>query len=86
MAGALDGDRQCALMFGASTGLSARSDLAVIGDVTAQHFNLLVIDGGILVRAELALAWASEKPPLTWAALAFIIKSLIAHVLTPRDL
>jgi hypothetical protein len=52
--GALDGAGQHPLVPGARAGLAARPDLSVIGDETAKHVGLLVVDADTLVCAELA--------------------------------
>lgn len=83
MAGALDSASQSALVLGAGAGLAARADLAVVGDEPPQSIGLLVIDGCVLVSAELTFTRPGEETPST--ALAFIRKTLVAHVLTPIE-
>jgi hypothetical protein len=65
MAGAFDRLGQGALVLGACTCLAPGADFAIISHKTAQYFGLLVIDGGVLIRTELAFAWTGEKAPPT---------------------
>jgi hypothetical protein len=60
VSGALEGDRQLALVAGARAGLASRLDLRSLGQVTAEAVDLLVVDLNGLVGAERAdLATAS---------------------------
>jgi hypothetical protein len=63
MAGALDFLRQSALVFGACTGLAARSNLTLFGDETAQQFGIFVIDVCGFFYTELANLWARYVSP-----------------------
>ena len=54
VAGALEGDRQLALVPGAGAGLAARLDLGALGQVAAEAVDLLVVDLDGLVGAERA--------------------------------
>ena len=82
MPGALDGARQLTLVLGARAGLAARPDLSVLRNIAPQDFSLLVIDVCVLICAELALAWVREETARA-ASLAFILKILVTHSLTP---
>jgi len=60
VSGALESDRQLALVAGARAGLASRLDLRSLGQVTAEAVDLLVVDLDGLVGAERAdLAAAS---------------------------
>ncbi len=78
MAGAFDGARQFALVFGAYTGLAARANLALVRHIAAQHIDLLVIDPGILICTEGAFAWARKETSAS--SLVIISRWLIAHL------
>src|SRR5688500_12035767 len=54
VAGALQGDRQLALVAGAGAGLAARLDLGPLREVAAEAVDLLVVDERGLVGAERA--------------------------------
>ena len=57
MTGSLYSDCYRSLVFGAHAGLPARANLAVIGDVPAQHFYLFVVDDHASIGAKLADTW-----------------------------
>jgi hypothetical protein len=82
VAGALDGGSQLALVSGARPGLAAWANLAIVGDIPAQDFYLLVIDGGAFVDAELAFARSSEEPPHTRLGIVGV-DWLVTHFSTP---
>jgi hypothetical protein len=84
MAGALDGDRQLALVSGAGACLAARADFAIVGHIAAQHFDLFVVDRCTFVGAELTLTWASEKTGPSALGVIFVNR-LVTHKYTPWD-
>jgi hypothetical protein len=57
MPGSLYCNSNCSLVFGAHAGLTARANLAVIGDIPAQHFYLFVVDDHASIGAKLADTW-----------------------------
>ncbi len=70
MPGTLDGPRQLVLVARASAGLSAATDLALIGHVPLQGVEILVVYLLDLVDAEDADAPAREEAPLRAPATA----------------
>ena len=71
MAGALEGEREHTLVFGAGPGLAAGLYLAAIRDIAAEPGRLLVVDGLDLVDAEGANTTASEAAAAAAAAAAW---------------
>jgi hypothetical protein len=53
-----------ALVFCASARLAAWADLAIVGNKAAQYFDLLVVNRGGFLCAELALTRAYKEPAL----------------------
>ena len=78
MPGALYGAGQLTLVPGANPCLAARADFAFVGHITTQNLDQLVVNPGVLIRAEGALARPGKKPPAS--GLVIISRWLIAHV------
>ncbi len=70
MAGAFDRDSQLALVAGTCTGLAAWADFALVGDISAQQLDVLVVDNSIFLTTKLAFLWPGKKPATT---LTFIL-------------
>jgi hypothetical protein len=81
MTGALDSDRQLALVFGTCAGLATGAYFAIFGDVAPQQFSLLIVNGDAVIRAELADAWLGIKPPWTLLGLGVWILVAQGHLL-----
>ncbi len=79
----LDCHRQLALVAGTRAGLAAWANLAVVRDEAAQRIHQFIVDHGIFIRAELALAGAAEKAPSAHTTLLFRVNWLITHRRTP---
>ncbi len=69
----LDGPGQLPLMAGAGAGLTAGANFTFFGHKAPQNINLLVIDGDILIGAELANLGARNVAPPTRLLFAFHI-------------
>ena len=70
MAGTLDGSGERPLVAGAGACLPSWADSAIFGDEAAKKIVALIIDGDILVCAELADLRARNKS--AWAGKSFV--------------
>jgi hypothetical protein len=78
--GAFNGTCQDALVSGASPGLTARTDLAVVRDEPPEHIPFFVIDTYGFVSAKLTEFRAGKEATLSSAAFAAtLVYSFISH-------
>jgi len=73
MSGAFDGFGHHPLVLGAGARLAARSDLAALGDVTAQQVGLFVVYGVNLLGAELTDPDLADKTSTALVAFNFFL-------------